>query len=244
MKNVVLITRPEDDAVAIAYAINQKKYSAFCEPFLDVVFHDTDLPNLENYKALIFTSSNGVRAFVQKSDVRNIPVFTVGDNTLEKVRRHDFAKYKSAQGNIDDLIAMLADENIEGAALYVRGEHISTPLKGAVAGLDVDEITLYHTEKPKEISVNCLDLLREATFSHVLFFSKRTAETFVELISGDEHAVSGLNHTKALCLGDSMIECLSVLPWQEIVVAAQPNRDGLLELLENNDAGERAGDIT
>ena len=243
MKNVVLITRPEDDSTTIAYAVNQKKYLAFCEPFLDVVFYDTELPNLENYGALVFTSANGVRAFVLKSERRDIPVFTVGDNTLEEVRCHDFATYKSAQGNVDDLINMLADENIEGSALYIRGEHISKQLDGAVSGLDINEFTLYRTEKPQQISPNCLDLLRQGIFSHVLFFSARTAETFVALISGDVQAVSGLKRTKALCLGDSMIECLSVLPWQDIMVAAEPNRDGLLDLLQN-DAGESTGDNT
>ena len=213
MKDVVLITRPEDDSTAIAYAVNQKGYPAFCEPLLDVVFYDIDLPDLKNYAALVFTSANAVRAFVQKSDVRHIPVFTVGDNTLEEVRRHDFQKYKSAQGDVDDLITLLSAEQIDGAALYVRGEVVSRPLQGMVEGLKIDEIILYHTEKAGKISQNCLELMADGTFSNVLFFSARTAETFADLVKGETLAKEGLKGTKALCLGDSMVEYLSVLPW-------------------------------
>lgn len=229
MKNVVLITRPEDDALDIAYAVNQKGQTAFCEAFLNVVFHDQKLPNLENYKALIFTSANGVRAFVQKSDARDIPVYTVGDQSLAEVRQYDFKNYKSAQGGVDDLAAMLEAEGIDGQALYVRGRDISKTLD--IEGLKIEEITLYHTEKSEEISPNCLDLMEMGVFSHVMFFSKRTAESFTALLEGKSKAIAGLKGTKALCLGDSMLECLSVLPWAEIVVAKQPDRDGMLDLL-------------
>lgn len=235
MKNVVLITRPEDDAADIAYAVNQKKFLAFCEPFLNIVFEEKKLSDLEKYGALIFTSANGVRAFYQNSDVRNIPAFCVGENTLEEVRKGGFDTYRSARGNIDDLIEMLEGEEIDGPYLYIRGKEISKPLVDAVPGKQIEEQVLYHTEIPKKMTVNCVGLIKDATFSHVMFFSKRTAETFAALIDKEEAPETlreGLKSTKALCLGDSMIECLSVLPWEDIKVAERPDRDGILDLLD------------
>lgn len=232
MKNVVLITRPEDSAAKTAYALHQKGYLTFCEPFINVVFHDVVLPNLAGYSALIFTSANAVRAFTLKSVRRDIMAYCVGDNTLQAVREAGFDHYKSAQGKVSDLIKMLEKESIEGKILYVRARDVAHPL--VVEGKDIEEIIFYHTEKTKEISQNCLELMSQGVFSYILFHSKRTAEIFVDLV--EENGVkNSLNQCEALCLGDSMVECLTNLQWKRIAVAPTPDRQGMLQLLEKLD---------
>lgn len=232
MKNIVLITRPEDSAAETAYAINQKGYLTFCEPFLDVCFHETNLPDFDDTKALIFTSANAVQALILKSDRRDFPVYCVGDQTLTAVRQAGFKTYKSAQGTVSDLIDMLQQEAVDGKMLYVRARDIARPL--VVQNQEIDEIVVYHTEKTKEISKNCLDLMQEGAFSHILFYSSRTAQCFSELV--EKQGVQGcLNQCQALCLGDSMVECIANLQWKHIAVAKTPDRQGMLELLETSD---------
>jgi uroporphyrinogen-III synthase len=237
MKNVVLITRPEEDATAIAYALNQRGYTAFCEPFLEIHDVDADLPDLNKYNALVFTSANGVRAFCRISGRRDIPVYTVGDNTLAEARRFQFEHYKSAKGDADDLAALLSSEQKDQPVLYIRGQNVSKSLSELAPDVHFDEVVLYQSAEPEKISANCLDLFLDGAFSHILFFSVRTAESFVKLVGKEQESgrmEEALKRTKALCLGPSMIECLSVLPWQEIAVATSPDREAMLDLLEQH----------
>jgi len=108
MKNIVLITRPEQSARETAYAINALGHQTFCEPLMNVVFHDFDVPDFNAFSALVFTSANAVQAFTLKTDQRDIMAYCVGDNTLDAVRRAGFTDYKSAQGTVTDLINVLS----------------------------------------------------------------------------------------------------------------------------------------
>lgn len=229
MKNIVLITRPEQSAAQTAYAVNQKNYQTFCEAFLDVVFHDVTVPDLEEYGALVFTSANAVQAFILKSDRRDILAYCVGEQTLMAVRHAGFDRYKSAKGKVSDLIQMLGKEEIDRKILYCRARDIAHPLE--VENKEIAEIILYHTEKSEEISKNCLNLLTKSAFSHVLFYSARTAENFTALIQKYQ-LENSLNQCEALCLGDSMIKCIENLQWKHIKVATTPDPMGMLQLLE------------
>ena len=106
----VLITRPEIDAKSTAIAVQEKGYEVFCQSFLEVIYHDDLISDLEKYSALIFTSINGVRAYVQNIQNRDLPVFTVGDRTQAEVRQAGFKQVKSASGNVDNLIKLLSEE--------------------------------------------------------------------------------------------------------------------------------------
>jgi len=229
MEDVVLITRPEESAAETAYLLNQKGYLTFCEPMMDVVFHESALPDLDQFNALVFTSANAVKAYMLKTDRRDIMAYCVGDTTLQAVRKAGFVACKAAQGKVDDLIQLLEKETIDGEILYIRARDITQNL--AVNGKQVSEFILYHTEKTKEISKNCLDLLENGSISKVLFYSPRTSETFVEMV--EKYGVkNALKQCQALCLGDPMIECITQLQWKHIHVAPSRDRDGMLQLLE------------
>ena len=231
MSRLVLITRPEEDSLLIADLVKEKNYDVVTEPFLKVILHDQDLTDLESYQGLIFTSTNGVRAFCQNSNRRDYSVFAVGDQTMDEAKRVGFNDIKSAQGNVDDLIDLLSSQNSNGPYLHIRGEHVTRPLIEASDTIQIDEKILYHTEKIEEISSGSHDLLSQEAFSDILFFSRRTAEAFTEYVQA-QGLEDRLKRTKALCLGPSMVQCLSVLSWQDVVVAAHPNRDGILALLD------------
>lgn len=231
MKGKVLITRPQEEAKVIAELVRQKGYEVVSEPFLKVVFEDIALPDLSAYAALVFTSVNGVRAFCRISKDRNLPVFTVGQNTAEAVREKGFKTIQSADGDGAALAALLSKNPSDKPYLYGRGAHVTRDLSAEVEGVRIEEITLYHTEKIDETSEVGREVLAQGGVSHVLFFSKRTAEAFVDYIRTQE--LDGvLERTKALCLGAPMVQCLSVLPWEKVIVADRPNRDGIMALLD------------
>lgn len=233
MLRSVLITRPEVDAKEIAALVEEKNYQVVCEPFLEVIYHKTSLPDLSTYGGLVFTSANAVRAFCQNSAERDLAVFTVGDYTALEAKAAGFEKISSASGNIDDLEALLSQSPSDMPYLYIRGEHISKKLEINDPKITIEEAVLYYTEKKQDISAQSLALLAEGAFSHVLFFSARTAEGFIDIVQSQDGLFEGLKSSKALCLGASMVECLTVLPWADVQVASHPTRQGMLALLDD-----------
>lgn len=236
MKGRVLITRPKADAEALAQEIQQKNYDIFCQPLIEIIYHEENLSlSKTQYAGIIFTSKNAVRAFCQNTQDRDLPVLTVGDQTRAEVRAAGFKQVQSAGGGVADLIKLLSHQQAKKPYLYCRGKHISHPLKGAVTAVPIEEVTLYHAEKQQKISDKCVGLIKAGSFSYVLFFSKRTAESFVDFVlthPDKEVLENGLKSSKALCLGASMIEYVSILPWQEIKLARHPDRKSLLALLD------------
>ncbi len=224
MTKLVLITRPEQDAATTANALVAQNYQVICQPFLKIVMDERVIENIENYQGIIFTSQNAVRAFCLRHTARDMDVYAVGQATKELSYSYGFKNVHNADGTVDDLKTILSEDQ---ALLYIRGAHISTP----ITGHNITEEILYHAENIEEIDKSIIEKLREKEVSEVLFYSKRTADNFVQLIR--QNALEGcLNHTKALCLGDSMIKSVSVLPWQFVACAQRPTQDSLLALLD------------
>lgn len=225
----VLITRPIEDCGVIQDALIAKNYDVICKPFLKVILHDIELPNLQQYAGLIFTSQNGVRAFCKNSNFRDIAVFTVGQNTADEAVKQGFKTIHNADGTVEDLGALIAVQKADKPYLYLRAREVSKDLAALCGNVQIEENIIYHTEKIDEIDND----IEWYELSHVLFFSRRTAQAFVAAVRAHPRAGEiemGLKRTKALCLGHAMVESVSVLPWQEIIIANRPNREGMLAL--------------
>ena len=72
-----LITRPEEDAATLAEALRQRGVGVAIEPLLSVRTLPGASIDLAGVQAVLFTSSNGVRAFAELSERRDLPCFTV-----------------------------------------------------------------------------------------------------------------------------------------------------------------------
>ncbi len=230
MKGHILVTRPEADAIEVTQALRAKNYEVTATAFLKINLLRQSLGDLSAYGGLIFTSANAVRAFCHNSAVRDLRVWSVGEHTSKAARKAGFNDIRTADGNVAYLTEMLGQHEFDKPYLYIRGRHISKPIRN----VQLKEIVLYEGEKLTEIPLETKNIICAGGFTHIMFFSKRTAESFAEAVEASEYAPllkEGLKTTMALCLGDSMVECLSVLPWQDIKVAKNANRDSLFAIL-------------
>ena len=230
IKGHILVTRPEIDAVEIANVLRAKNYDVTSSAFLKISFLKKPLDDLNFYSGLVFTSVNGVRAFCHNSDLRDLPVWSVGEHTSQAAKEAGFQNITTAGGNVAYLTQMLMEHASNKPYLYIRGAHISKPIRD----VRLEEVVLYESEKIIEIPFELKKLICAGNLTHVVFFSKRTAQSFIEAIEASQYAPllkEGLKTTMALCLGDSMVECLSVLPWQDIKIAKNANRDSLIAIL-------------
>lgn len=234
LRGSVLITRPETDSYNVAQEIEALNYHVICEPFLNVVFDEITLPDLNDYAGLVFTSANGVRALSNQTTNFDIPVFCVGNQTYDMAVQAGFTNVLNANGTLNDLAELISTHTASKQYLYVRARDVSNDLTALVKDVRIEEIIAYHADLIEEISPLSRQIMMRGEVDYILFFSKRTAHAFVQWIKNDPQSASiaaALKHTRALCLGDSMVECLSVITWKDIQVAPHPNRQGLLKLL-------------
>lgn len=220
----VIVTRNEELAQPYIDAVTALGGEAVPQPLYHYRDLDAVLPDLSSYRALTFTSAQGVRRFAAVSPLRDMPVYAVGPQTGDEARRQGFTTIYHAAGTGGDLARLLKPE--DAPYLYGRAREISFPLAEAARerGMQADEVILYETVPVGDFSWGIgADM--------VLFFSARAARIFAEL--AENKGFSGaLGRTKALCLGAGMVEFLSPLRWREICVCASPDRAGMIELLK------------
>lgn len=232
----ILITRPREDSEALAAQLEAKGFKGFVEPMLEINPLMAPMPDFDEYGGFIFTSVNAVR-MIPEAAFRKIPlispVYALAPHT--SVALSDYGMdLRSVEGTGQDLEREIQADfkahKVDPAKplLHFCGTDIARPIE--IDGLMIEQFPVYEAVKTKAFSAECLKLIEKDAFEAVLFFSTRTAETFVELAQkhGCEDAFS---KTKALCLGDSMVKSVRALDWQDVQIAAKPDRESLFELL-------------
>ena len=232
----VLVTRPEADAAPLVAALRARGHEALIQPLLTI---EPAAPpsrlDLEGVQALLFTSANGVRGFAELCPARSLPVLTVGDASGEAARAAGFTRVESAGGDVEDL-ARLAVRRLDpkaGALLYAAGGSPAGDLKGALeaAGFAVRRVVLYNAQPAEALGDEVRAALAGGYLDAVLFFSPRTAETFVRLVErhGLTAACAGC---QAVCLSAAVAARLDAIPWGGLAVAERPERSALLDRLD------------
>src|SRR3990170_4070978 len=189
-----LITRPRDDAAELADALRQRGVEVGIEPLLVVEPIAGAVLDLAGVQALLLTSANGARAFARLSDRRDLPVFPVGDATAATARGLGFATVESAGGDVRDLARLVKDrlDPAGGALFHAAGSAVAGDLSGllAAAGFDLRRAAIYEAKPVTGLTAETRAALAGGAFDLVLFFSPRTAATFVRL-ANDTQVVAG-----------------------------------------------------
>lgn len=229
-KRTVLITRPQPGADHLATRVAQAGWKPLIEPLLTIVPEKNADMNFNGYGGLIFTSASGVRA-VSRADIsRDLPVYVVGPATAAAARDSGFIDIRQGGGTVEVLSCFIKnDDRAPRILLHLSGADVA----GAVRpppGIRVDRRVVYRVEAADSLTPMCRDAFAEGQIAAALFFSPRTARIFNSLIRAVGRA-EALKSVKALCISDSVVECLHDLPWQTIVCAATPDTGGVLSLL-------------
>jgi uroporphyrinogen-III synthase len=230
----LLVTRPREDADALADALR----AIGAEPVLAPVMTIKPAPDvsvdLTGVQALLFTSANGVRAFAAKSDARDLPVFAVGDATARAASASGFTHIESAGGDTHDLAALVARalDPKAGALLHPAGRDVAGPLKDDLEarGFEVRRETYYRAEFARTLPDDARRALDSGTIDGVLFFSPRTAQSFVTLVT-DAALSDALGHSYAYCLSAAVAEIARDVQWRDVRVATEPTQAKLLDLI-------------
>ena len=230
----VLITRPRDEAEDFARALEAEGVSCLIEPMLEIEPAAFEIPPLESFQALIFTSASALKLFAASAAVRSMPIYVVGPNTqtiAKELRFEDIHSAPTAAALAECIIRGVSDKT--KALLHVRGADTAFDMEGALgaAGYSTQNLVVYKAVKCEALSAEVEAAIKGGGVVAVTFFSKRTVEAFMVCV-GRADLGNDLNHIKALCISDSVVKCVQPEIWQEAYAAEAPDRASMIDLIK------------
>ena len=236
-----LVTRPREDSEGVSRELRARGLTVAVEPLLDIAYLDAAI-DAEGVQGILATSANGVRALARLLPDRDLPVWAVGDASAREARALGYERVESAGGDVHSLAALVKDrcEPGTGTFLHAAGSVTAGDLAGllAEAGFAVRRVVLYEARTATALSDDLTQALRSGGIGLALFFSPRTAATFVTLVQAA--GLSGtLRPLTAYALSRAVADKLAPLSWAAVRVAAVPTQAALLAALEEDLAAGR-----
>ncbi len=215
----VAITRAMPDAERTAERVRAYGAEPVLAPLLTIIPCGYDT-NTKGAQALIFTSSNGVRAFPDCRGARDKIVLTVGEATAETARAAGFTDVRTAGGDVRalaDLIVASLDPGA-GKLIHIRGTHVAGDLTTALGGGFQIESRIAYTA----VTVPKMPAALGAPWNLILFHSPRAAAAFLSFGS------PGAGDLACACLSPAVAAAAGA-GWKRVIVSPAPREEALLE---------------
>lgn len=230
----MLVTRPDPDASETAARLEALGIEPVVAPLLVCELLPAELPAPSGLAAIAFSSANALRALDASGEIeqyRQLPAYTVGDKTADLAEELGFVMVTSASGALSDLVDLLAHAPIAGPIFYPHGREISADLARSLApfGREVIAVPVYAMNPLSHLHPTVADELKAGTVAAALFYSRRTAETFVRLTDG----VIGRAQRSALgvlCISETVAEPLVDAHFVRVGLAERPDEEAMMGL--------------
>lgn len=188
-------------------------------PLLKIRLLLPDVPDLDGFAALAFTSCNGVSAFAELTPRRDRRVFAVGEATAQAARDAGFADVRSADGAIGDLVALISREmHPEERLLAAVAREPVADLQALLAGhVRVETLAVYEavetgTAAPEGVAA-------------ILIHSPRAAVALAAL------GAQAVEQRRIVAISAQAAAPLKDLPIADLSIARHPSEAGMLEAL-------------
>ncbi|MBX2833689.1 MAG: uroporphyrinogen-III synthase [Micavibrio sp.] len=231
MQNYILITRPYPEAETLARDLREEGIESIISPVLAYQNLDQPYQKSDDFKGIVFTSAAGVRAFAQNADFIHLKCFCVGASTAEAAHMVGYTDIVEGDKGAGRLAGMIEESALDSCAslLYVHGADLAHDLvrefkgsKNKLIGLPV-----YKAIAASALSMQAVEVIKANEVRGVLLYSKRSADIFMRLI--EDHALSDcLDSMKVLCISQSVVECVRIGNWKDILVSDVPSRTSMV----------------
>lgn len=229
----VLITRPEPGASQTAGRIAALGLRPVLAPMLAVRAAERPLEPPARFAATVLTSGNAIPVCPPVCHER--PAFAVGSATAERARAAGFRMVIDADADAAALPGLVAATiGAAGQSLFLpvgrfQGGSLSTALRAR--GYRVARRVAYHAAAVETFPEAAAMALKLKEIVMAMFFSAETARVFARLIRVAGLAPA-LADVVAVAISDRAAESLKDLPWRAVRVAARPNQDAMLVLVQ------------
>jgi uroporphyrinogen-III synthase len=230
----MLVTRPEPEAADTAARLRALDIGVTVCPLLSFEALSPSLPDAKGFAAIALTSANAVRALQQRGALDNyleLKAYTVGERTAEHAREAGFREVTSAGGSLASLAELLAHASLTGPVFYPTGRDQAGDLAKSLAPYGVMVITaqVYAMHAVAGLPLDVRNDLVEGSIGAALFYSRRTAETFVRL-AGDGLGRTVRTRLGMLCLSEAVAEPLVDAHFVRIGLADYPSEEAMMGL--------------
>ena len=227
----IVITRPKEDSLQLIERLIKLGHTVTHLPVIKVERLETKKINFQNYKAVIFTSSNAVKFLnIDKFDSK-IKCYCVGKSTESAARRVGFVNTYSSEGTVDSLIELIirSFENKSGKLLYLSSEFISKDLDIDLtnAGFTIDRVSNYTTLPVEEIDKNIIDLLKKKSPDAIFVYSSKSAKNLFNLIN-KYSLLNVVTQSNLMCISEKVILVLKRIKWKKVFVFSPGEEEFLL----------------
>jgi uroporphyrinogen-III synthase len=232
----LLITRPQEDGERTAATLRARGHTVVVAPLLCIAPVAAEFGS-GPFAAVLTTSANAARAVAAHArigELRSVPLYTVGGRSAEAARAAGFTSVRSADGDANDLIGIVAQE-LAGAAeplLYLAGEDRSVDLAAELGrrGLTVRTAVVYRAAVAECFPPAAEQAIAKREIDGVLHYSRRSAATFVRCAdaAGLRERALTLTH---FCLSAQVAAPLAEAAAADVSVARRPDEDALLALI-------------
>ena len=235
---VALVTRPREDSASLTAALERRGFVVQAEPLLEIHTRTGVRLDLDGVQGYLATSANGVRALAANGAPRDLPVWAVGDATARTAHDLGFSRVESAKGDAATLTRLVAGrvDPHAGALLHAAGTKVAGDLSGGLGALGyaIRREILYEARTVPALSPPLIAALQTEAVDLALFFSPRTAATFVTLAAAAGCLEAG-RAVAAYALSGAVAQALEPMPWRQILTAERPEQDSLLACIEREE---------
>jgi len=229
----LLITRAAEEADSLAALLGGKGHDCLVAPLIEIVPRPGVTIDAAGVQGFLVTSANGARALGRATGRRDLPVWAVGDASARCAADLGFTAVHSADGDVEALAALVADKARpqDGRLVHAAAATLAGDLAGRLraAGFAVDSLTLYDSVTATALPPAAAQALATRAFDGILFFSPRTAATFVTLARSSE---ADLATGTAYCLSAAVAAVVAPLGFGRVLVAARPTQADLIALID------------
>ena len=176
------------------------------EPASDFAALDRAVANLKDYDWLIFTSTNGVKFFLERldagpSDLRSIQgrICVIGPATRDALECfHIKVDVMAEEYRAEGLLDALAVHDLEGARILIARAAVARdvlPAELSRRGAHVDVVEAYRTVAPAALPQHASDILARKP-DWITFTSSSTARNFIDVVGAE-----ALRNTRIASIG-------------------------------------------
>ena len=227
----IIITRPIEDSLFLIERLKKQGHMVTHLPIIKIQELKTEKINFQNYKAVIFTSSNSIKFLnVDKFDSK-IKCYCVGRMTELRARKAGFINTYSSEGTVDSLIELIirSFENKSGKLLYLSSEFISKDLEVDLsnAGFTVDRVSNYTTLPVEEIDKNTISFLKQKSPDAIFVYSSKSAKNLFDLIN-KYSLINVVTQSNLMCISEKVLLVLKQIKWKKVFVFSPGEEEFLL----------------
>ena len=237
-KLTFLLTRSIKQSNELKKNINMKNFNFLNSPMLKIKaikLTKNQIKDIRCADIIIFSSANAVNISRKYLNSFSNKVFCVGDDTKAACLKNNIKNVSSSSGNVKDLINLIEKKikNKKKKIVYISAKEvaINLPFILKTKKFFVKKIVVYESKKIKIIDKSILDTIKTNQLNFISFFSKKTVETFNQLVLKYK-LQNYLSNVECISFSNEIEKLAKKNNFKEYYVCTNPDRKSFLKLIK------------